>query len=125
MPGIDPHQAADLRIPRRWGRAAAILALLLSPVAVLEWPWSFLPLRWQYYSEISEAERVIEVVEGFRSASTRLPTPEELAAALQRAVIPRDHFYEADGDHYSLIGTASFDWMITYDSRTRAWRRQP
>jgi hypothetical protein len=124
MAESDGTQVPELRTPLRWKRALLISVLLILPVAVLDWPWSFLPLRWQYYSEIAEAERVIEVIEGLRSASGRLPTPEGLTVALQRAVIPRDHFYEPHEDHYSIIATASFDSMIIYDSRTREWRRQ-
>jgi hypothetical protein len=125
MAEMGATQAPDLRIRPRWARALVVFVLFLLPVAVLEWPWSFLPLRWQYHSEIAEADRVIEIVEDLRSASGRLPTPAELTAALKRAVIPSDHFYETEGDHYSVIGTASFDWIIAYDSRTREWRRKP
>jgi hypothetical protein len=122
---VDTTHAPDFRIRPRWARAIFIAGLLLLPVAVLEWPWSFLPLRWQHYGAIADAERVIEKIENFRASSGRLPTRDELIGDLQRAVIPDDHFYEPEGDHYSLIATASFDWMVIYDSRTRAWYRKP
>ena len=117
--------APDFRSGPRWKRGVVVAALVLLPLAILEWPWSFLPVRWQHHGAIAEAERVIEKIEGFRSASGRLPTQAELTADLQTAVIPNDHFYEPEGKHYSLVATASFDWIIVYDSRTRVWRRRP
>jgi hypothetical protein len=36
-----------VRVPFRWRRSIAIAVVLFLPVAVHEWPWSFLPLRWQ------------------------------------------------------------------------------
>lgn len=121
---IDPTKPATVLVKPRRIRALIIGALVLLPVAAIEWPWGFLPIRWQY-SEIRDAEQVIAIIEDLRTKSGRLPTTEALRAALQQRLIPTDYDYDAQGDGYTLMATGWFDWSVVYDSRTRTWRRSP
>jgi hypothetical protein len=105
---------------RRWLLVPVSGALLLALGALVS-PRRFLPLRWQYPS----ARRAIDEIERFKAGAHRLPSQEELWKALDPYDWPCSECYEVDGQSYTLIAAASFDWSIQYDSRTREWRRYP
>ena len=116
---------SSVLVSPRWRRGLVIAALLLAPVTVLEWPWEFLPLRWQYSFETGRGERAIAAIEKFKAAAGRLPSQKELWEKLDPFDWPCYECYQDDGRSYILIATASFDWAVIYDSRTRQWRRSP
>jgi len=113
-------QRLDLREPIPWRRVILIVALFLVPPAVISWPWSFLPIRWQY-GLIREADRVIAASDRLSAHLGRPPTYDELLrSALDPLVVDRLN-YEAVGDGYTLMIVCGFDCSVKYDSRTRRW----
>ena len=115
----------DVREHRRWGRSLLFVALFVVPVAVYQWPWDFLPLRWQYPGAIRRGERIVQTIERFRAANGRLPSPQELGNALPLDDWPCGECYDPRGTSYSLMVAGGFDYTIWYDTQARAFRRSP
>jgi hypothetical protein len=115
----------DVREPARWGRGVLFVALLVVPLAIYQWPWKFLPLRWQYPGAIHRGERIVQTIEGFRAAAGRLPSPQELGNALPVEDWPCSECYDPRGTSYSLMVDAGFHYSISYDPGTREFRRSP
>jgi hypothetical protein len=115
----------SVRERRGWARILLVAALLVVPVAIHQWPWDFLPLRWQYPFEIRRGERIVEAIDRFEVANARLPSIQELGSALPMEDWPCAECYDPRGPYYSLIVTAGFDYSIWYDPQARAFRRSP
>jgi len=114
-----------VREPLRWKRGLLFVALFVVPVAIYEWPWEFLPLRWQYPGEIRRGERIVETIDRFRAANGRLPSIQELGSALPLDDWPCSECYDPRGATYSLMVTGGFDYSIWYDPQTREFRLHP
>ena len=112
--------SSDLREPIRWRRVVVILALFVLPVAILKWPWSFLPLRWQY-GLIRDADSVIEVADRLSAQSGYPPTYDELLRAVPVPLVADRLNYEPSGRGYTLMIVCGFDCSVTYDSQSRRW----
>jgi len=117
-----PHNVRE-RI--RWTHLLPFVSLFVIPVAIHQWPWDVLPLRWQYPSEIRRGERIVAMIDGFRAANGRLPSIQDLGTALPIEDWPCSECYEPRGASYSLVVTAGFDFSIWYDPRAREFRRAP
>ena len=115
----------NVRERPRWKRGLLVVALFVVPVAIHQWPWEFLPLRWQYPCAISRGERIVEMIERFRAAKGRLPSPQELGNVLPVDDWPCSECYDPRGASYSLMVTGGFDYTISYDPETREFRRYP
>jgi hypothetical protein len=113
--------ATDLRERIRWKRALVVLALVVLPVAIVKWPWSFLPLRWQY-GLIRDADSVIEVADRLSARMGRPPACDELLQAVPDPLVADRLNYELSGDGYHLMVVCGFDCSIGYDSRSRRWK---
>ncbi len=111
----------DCREPFRWKRAAIVVALILLPVAVVEWPWSFLPIRWQY-GLIRDADKVIAVADRLTVQLRRPPTHDELLRAVPDPLVAERLNYRPDGEGYRLFIVCGFDCSVGYESRTRQWK---
>ena len=111
----------DLRERVRWKRAIFIVALLALPIAYVEWPWPFLPLRWQY-GLIRDADLVIAVADRLSARMRRPPTYDELLQAVPDPLVADRLNYEPRGDGYHLMVVCGFDCSVGYDSRSRRWK---
>jgi hypothetical protein len=111
----------DVRERIRWKRAVVVLALVILPVAIVGWPWSFLPLRWRY-ALIRDADPVIEVADRLSVRMGRPPTYEELLRAVPDPLVADRLNYEVDADGYHLMVVCGFDCSVSYDSRSRRWK---
>jgi len=111
----------DFRERFRWRRLSLIVGLVLLPVAVLEWPWSFLPLRWQY-SEIRRTAEVVGEIDRLAQSLRRLPTPQELMEATKDPYLTNSLNYAPAGKFYRLTFICGFDCAFEYDSRERRWK---
>jgi hypothetical protein len=114
-----------VREPLPWKRALLFVAFFVVPLAVHEWPWEFLPLRWQYPFTISRGERMVAAIDRFRATNGRFPSMQELGGSLPLEDWPCSECYEPRGASYSLTVTAGFDYSISYDPHTREFRRYP
>jgi hypothetical protein len=115
----------DVRERVRWKLGLLFVALFVVPVAIQQWPWKFLPLRWQYPFDIRRGERIVEMIDRFRAVNGRLPTSEELASALPMGDWPCSDCYNPSGESYFLLVTGGFEYRIWYDPQTREFRRSP
>ncbi|HMF43879.1 MAG TPA: hypothetical protein VKQ32_24565 [Polyangia bacterium] len=115
--------SVDLRDPVRWKRGVVIATLFIVPVAVAAWPWSFLPLRWQY-SSIREAEPVIAATDQLWVRLGRLPTYDEFLQAADPLVASTLN-YEPSADGYQLMIVCGFGCALKFDSRTHRWQKWP
>ena len=111
----------DFRERIRWKRAVVIIALIALPVAVVQWPWPFLPLRWQY-GLILDADAVISVADRMTATLRRPPTWDELERVVPDPLIADRLNYTPDGDGYRLSIVCGFDCLLGYESRTRQWK---
>src|SRR4030095_4204523 len=115
----------NVRERLQWIRALLFMALFVVPIGVHAWPWQFLPLRWQYPGAIRRGERMVDTIERFKAANGRLPNPQELGNALPLDDWPCSECSDPRGTSYRLMVAGGFDYTITYDPQTRAFRRDP
>jgi len=117
-----PESPVDLRERPRWKRAVIIAALFIVPPAVIEWPWSFLPLRWQY-GLIRDADPTIDAIDRLSAWLHRPLTHKEFLKVAPDPLVAYRLNYEPTEDGYRLLIVCGFDCAATYDSRTRRWRK--
>ena len=123
---MDTDEAQSrIREPFRWKRGLLFAALVIVPVAIQQWPWEFVPLRWQYPREIRLGQRIVRTIDRFKTAKGRLPSMQELGSALPIDDWPCSTCYEPRGASYSLVVGAGWDYLIWYDPQTREFRRDP
>ena len=111
----------DCRVGLRWKRAIVVIALIALPVAVVQWPWPFLPLRWQY-GLIRDADIVVSAADRLTATLHRPPTWDELHQAVPDPLTADRLNYAPDGDGYRLSIICGFDCSVGYESRSRQWK---
>ena len=67
----------------------------------------------------------IESTYGTREHEDKSSAKDEILKVIDPFDLPCGECYLSDGKWYVLTAAASFDWSVTYDSRTGRWSRSP